>query len=366
MTETGKPEDRPAQVTVAAWLIMVGSVFVVLTVWDKIAGLHSMESRQALQKMLDQATAQGLDLDLGTLMTIIKTLSMVAAGCATAMAILGYQTLQRSRSARLGLTVLAVPLFVTGLATGGFLSSAVAASVATLWLRPARLWFGSGATTSPSIAAFTGGQPGPTQPPRVSSPQAPDRPHASAPPQPPAGPAYPQPSSTPFGEAPQAPYAPPVAPYGQQPFAVRRDVAAPRPAAVLWSCLLTWLFCSLTALVLAGSIALLAADSSTMLDKLHAQNPDLARQGLSDHLILTVCYVMCAAFMLWAVAAAVTAILVFRRVRWAWWALVISTAATIGLCALGVLGSLVMLVPLAGAAATISMLLRPEVRRWFA
>jgi hypothetical protein len=367
MTETGKPEDRPAQVTVAAWLIMVGSVFVVLTVWDKIAGLHSMESRQALQKLLDQTSAKGVDLDLGTLMTIIKTLSMVAAGCATAMAILGYQTLQRSRSARLALTILAVPLFVTGLATGGFLSSAVAASVATLWLRPARLWFGSNASGSPSIAAFTGGQPDATQRPPASPPrQAPAPPHAPAPPRPPARPAYPQPSSTPFGEAPQAPYVQAAAPYAHQPFAVRRDPAVPRPAAALWACLLTWLFCSLTVLVLSGSIALIAADSSTVLDKMHEQNPDLARQGLSDHLILTVCYVMCVAFVVWAFAAAVAAILVFRRVRWAWWALVVSTAATIGLCALGVLGSLVMLVPLAGAAATISMLLRPEVRRWFA
>ena len=49
---------------------------------------------------------------------------MVAAGCATAMVVLGYQTLQRSRGARLALTVLAVPLFISGLATGGYVSSA--------------------------------------------------------------------------------------------------------------------------------------------------------------------------------------------------------------------------------------------------
>jgi hypothetical protein len=362
MSETGKPENRPAQVTVAAWLIMIGSVFVVLTVWDRIAGLHSMESRAALQKLLDQPSAKGLGLDLGTLMTVVKTLSMVAAGCATAMVILAYQTLQRSRSARLALTFLALPLFVTGLATGGFLSSAVAASVATLWLRPARIWFGSSAAVAggPSAAAFATRQPEAGQPPPLSPPQ-----QVRTPPQPPAGPAYPQPSSTPFGEAPQTPSVQAVAPYAQ-PYAVRRDATAARPAAALWACLLTWVFCSLTALVLFGSIALIASDSSTVLDKMHEQNPDLAQRGVSDHLILTVCYVMCVAFVIWAIAAAIVAILVFRRVRWAWWALVVSTAATIGLCGLAVLGSLVMLVPLAGAAATISMLLRPEVRRWVA
>jgi hypothetical protein len=370
MSETGKPEDRPAQVTVAAWLIMVGSVFVVLTVWDKIAGLHTMQSQKALQKLLDQTSAKGVDVDLGTLMTIIKTLSMVAAGCATAMAILGYQTLQRSRSARLLLTILAVPLFVTGLAIGGFLSSAVAASVATLWLRPARLWFGSNASSSPSIAAFTGGQPEVTQLPRVSPPQQAPMPppqQAPMPPQAAVGPTYPQPSSTPFGQAPPTPpYGQPVVPYAPQPYAVRRDPAAPRPPAVIWACLRTWLFCSLTALLVLGSIAVMSSNSALVLDKMHAQNPELAQQGFSDHVILTIMYALCALLVVWVVAAAVVAILVFRRVRWAWWALVVSTVATIAVSFLSVLGSVAMLVPLAGAAATLSMLLRPEVRRWLA
>ena len=44
---------------------------------------------------------------------------MVAGGCAAAAAILGYHVLQRSRGARIALTVLAVPLFVSGLVTGG-------------------------------------------------------------------------------------------------------------------------------------------------------------------------------------------------------------------------------------------------------
>ena len=66
---------------------------------------------------------------------------MVAAGCATAAGILGYQVLRRSKSARLALTVLAAPLFLTGMVTGGFVSSLVAASAVMLWLQPARDWF---------------------------------------------------------------------------------------------------------------------------------------------------------------------------------------------------------------------------------
>ena len=66
-----------------------------------------------------------------------------------------------------------------------------------------------------------------------------------------------------------------------------------------------------------------------------------------------------------ALVAAVLAALAFRRVRWAWYALVISTTGVIGICVLGSIGSLFLLVPLAGAAAAISMLVRPEVRHWF-
>ena len=54
---------------------------------------------------------------------------------------LGYHVLQRSRPARLGLSVLALPLFFGGLATGGFLTSLVVAATVLLWLGPSRAWF---------------------------------------------------------------------------------------------------------------------------------------------------------------------------------------------------------------------------------
>ena len=72
---------------------------------------------------------------------IMRVFGMVAAGCATAAAILGYHVLQRSRSARLALTLLAVPLFLSGMVTGGFLSSVVAAAAVMLWFQPSRDWF---------------------------------------------------------------------------------------------------------------------------------------------------------------------------------------------------------------------------------
>ncbi|MGA8247898.1 MAG: hypothetical protein WB797_13425, partial [Nocardioides sp.] len=183
MSDPTMKSVRPPQVTVAAWLIMVGSVFVVLMVWDRIAGLHSLDSQNALRSMLDNPGIKGSGLGVHDLETIVRTVSMVAGGCATAMVILGYQTLQRSRSARIGLTILAGPLFVSGLVTGGFVSSGVAAAVATLWLRPARLWF-DGQTGTP--------RPGASQaPPTPSAPAWPPPYPPPAPPPPEAPPATP-------------------------------------------------------------------------------------------------------------------------------------------------------------------------------
>ena len=82
---------------------------------------------------------------------------MIAAGCATAAVILGYQVLRRSRTARIGLTVLAVPLLFSGMVTGGFLSSIVVACALLLWLQPARDWFAGRAAPRPP-------GPGPSRP----------------------------------------------------------------------------------------------------------------------------------------------------------------------------------------------------------
>src|SRR3954452_942354 len=137
---TTKPA-RPPQVTFACGIVMVGSLFVVLTMWDRIAGLHTLDSRTGLQSFLDDSGLDSSGLTVTDLMATVKVLAMIAAACATAMVVLGWQSLQRNRSARLGLAILAVPLFVTGLATDGIVSSGVAAAVLTLWLGPARHWF---------------------------------------------------------------------------------------------------------------------------------------------------------------------------------------------------------------------------------
>ena len=127
---------------------MGASGMLVVSVFERLGDLRSIESRLAIEEFINQPPGSDLGLDLESVLDLLYVVSMVAAGLATAAAILGYHVLKRNRSARLGLSVLAVPLFLCGLVTGGFLASVVAASVAMLWLSPARHWF-AGTTPEP-------------------------------------------------------------------------------------------------------------------------------------------------------------------------------------------------------------------------
>ena len=172
MTETKL--ERPRQVTMAAWMIIAGSVLVVGAVFEKVSTLHQLETQDAIRRFLSQPPADGFGLDLESAITLVRTLSMVAAGCAAAAAILGYHVLKRNRGARIGLTVLALPLFISGFVIGGFLSSLVAVAAVMLWMAPARDWF-DGVAPSPRDQSDPQGRPEwppplPTPPP-ASSPR---------------------------------------------------------------------------------------------------------------------------------------------------------------------------------------------------
>ncbi|WP_341241793.1 hypothetical protein, partial [uncultured Nocardioides sp.] len=127
--------------TVAAWLIILGSVFVVFSAFGQVSAGSSLETRERIETLLSEPPADGLGLAVDTVLEILRVVAMVAAAAATATAILGTQVLQRSRSARLWLSVLAVPLFLSAAFIGGFMGALVAAAVVMLWLQPARSWF---------------------------------------------------------------------------------------------------------------------------------------------------------------------------------------------------------------------------------
>lgn len=317
---------RPRQVTLAGWLLMAGSALAVLLVADRLAGLHSLESRQAVEQFLSREPGSGLGLDVDGALSLIRTAAMVTAGCATAAGILGYQVLRRSRSARLAVSVLAVPIFLTGMVTGGFVTSVIAASAAILWLQPARAWFDG--TTPP--------------PPRERPAPAAVAPTTVAPPVP-----------TPYGR--------PAWQEGTAPAPAGR-----RPGAVVWACVLTWAATGLSLLGVAASGVVLAVRTDMMLEEAHRQSPDLADQGVTDEMLVVATYALIGGIALWCVAAAVVAWFVLRGAAWARVALLISAAAASAACLLGAaMGAVVLLLPLGASIAAIALLLRSEVGLFF-
>lgn len=331
MTAPTRP-PRPRQVTLAAWLIMLGSVFVVLTVFERVTGLHSLESQESVRKFLAEPPGSDLGLGMQGVLDILHVVALVAGACAAAAAVLGFYVLQGSRGARVALALLALPLFVGGLVAGGFMSSVVVAASVMLWFQPARDWF-NGVTREPlrTETAATTAATGPRPFPGFGS-----------------GP-------TPGGQVPTAP--------GES--ANTSTVPAARPSAVVWACALTWVFATLAVAVMASSIAVLAANPDLVFDELRKQNPELVRQGLSDDLIVRITYVIGGVVIVWSLLAILFSALTYHRVPWARVALVVSASGSAGLCLVGTLGQVVLVLPLAASVVTLSLLVRPDVRAWF-
>lgn len=327
----------------AGVMVMLASTFVVLSVWDTVSRLRSIETRESIEKFLADAPG-GLDLSVESTIQVLHVISIVAALCSVAAIALGWRALQGSRQARLVLSVLAVPIFVTGLVAGGFMSSLVAVASSMLWLSPSREWFAGKPIPEPAkpgqarrdtnVRALTGQTPGP----EATSVQPP-----------PAGGWGASPASAATATATAAPAAP-----------------APRPDPVKVALVLTVVLAGLVFAMTLASLVLLISQPDLVLEELRRQNPDLEDQGVSESLLLTTSYVSGALAMAWSLAAIALAFLMAGRRAWAARGLMVCAATCALFCLLATLASPVALIPAAAAIATVSCLRRPDVRAWFA
>ena len=140
-TPEGDRNARPRQVTTAAWLIMGGSLLLVLAAFQTVSGLHTLETRETIERVLSEQPLAGTGLDVESVRSVLHVAALVLGGCATATAILGYQVLRRDRTARIALSVLALPLVLAGMVSDPFIAPMVGAAIAMLWIQPAREWF---------------------------------------------------------------------------------------------------------------------------------------------------------------------------------------------------------------------------------
>lgn len=355
---------RPRHTTVAAGLIIGSSALAVLGVVDQLGALHSLATRQTLEDFLRNPPGSGLGLDLSAARSALRGVLMVVAGCATAALVLGFGVLRRDHRARLVLTLLAVPLFLGGLMTGGIWTSVVASASVVLWLGPSGDWFagrtptptrsrtetpsrtGSRPQGDPQAGNQTGSQTGTQTGSQTGQPLTP---------QPPAGgheesPA-PGPASWPAPPAYTRPWTP-TAP-------VRR-----RPTAVVTACVLAWSLSGLVIGLMSLTLGAVLASPDMLWREALRQQPQLAEQGLGRGEVFAAAQALGVVGIVWSIAAIILAALVFRGSNGARIALAVSGYAAATLCLLGTLSSPVMLLPLVVCAASASLLLRPESRAW--
>jgi hypothetical protein len=321
---------RPAPVTLSAGLIIVGSVSVITLAFTGIADLRSIETREAVEASLKEWPLRGLDLTVESALSLIRVSSMIAGACAAAAAVLGIFLFRRNRGARLGLSVLAVPLLVTGLATGGFMATLIAVATVTLWLQPARDWFDG-------IAPAAG---------------AANRERAQR--------------HQPTASADSSPWPPPAA---SDVILPKRQVVPDgdaRPKSVTVACATTWVSTGFTLLFVALSMVVLSADPDRVLAEMEKQQPETISQELTGDALISASYVVGGIAIAWCLLAILFATLAYRRLRWARILLLISAAGATVLTAIGSIGAVFVLPLLMACVLTISLMMRPEVRTWYA
>lgn len=356
---------RPGQATFAACLIIGGSVILVITAWQRISSLHTLEVQEELQRVLSEPPISGTGLGLEGLKTTIRVLCMIAAAAATAAAILGIQVLQRSTSARLVLTFLAPLILIGGFATAGFFAPLVVAGIVMLWLRPTRDWYAGRPwlPASASAASRSRHDPFAVQPREgIDTPARPETPVAPPVPSAPSDQesrptAQPGPHSSPYG----APLS--TTPEPEQ--ALSPYAPAKRPGALVAACIVVWVSCALVSGMMLLLSLVMAIARDDFFAELERQQADFSTRGMTEADLATGIFVMTAIILVWSVAASALAVLAVRRRQWARTALVVSTAVAGLLLLAATLANPLLVVLLGAALVTLWLLLRADVSAWF-
>lgn len=323
---------RPRVVNWCAWLIMIGGGFLVLLAYQHVSELGSLESQEEAGRLVSEPPFEGLGLSVDDVQQVERVLSLLAGASGAAAAILGFEVLRRSRTARRVLSFLAPVILFAGSVVGGLLAFVVVAAVVMLWSPQAREWYGD---------------PVRTPPPRRPEPEPEPAPLAR--------------TEQPPRDGTTAVLAPP-APWPQ----VSDRPAVRRPGVVLAAAIVTWVSCGLVAAGSLASMVVVLASPDDLVDQLHEQNPQLADQGIGDGFVVGVVIVTVVGLVLWSIAAAVLAFLSVRGRRWAAITLLVSGGLAGALCLVStILGGVVAVVPLAATVAAFVLLNRPESKAWY-
>lgn len=385
-----KVPPRPRQVTTAAVLGLASCVLLVLSLFDTMERIRSIEMREAIEQFLAKPPGSTLGLTADGVGEFLHGLVLLDGALAALAAVLAVFVLQRHRVARIGFSVAAGLLLLTSAFTGGVTAVLVALAATLMWGKPARDWFAGRepetAPAAPTSHAFE--QQMPPRPPGGSSAWAPPTPPA-VPPVAPTGsdPSDPSDASSPSGEEAAARPGPASYPFGQRPDDLHRVVeparpgeagpaypppspqstaATPgsvrRPASVIAAAVLTWLSSALLGLVFLVIVVMLVANPDALLGAI-ADSPDLARADLAPRDLLAALWVISAVCLVWCLAAMTLAVLALRRLNVAR-VLLTASALVSGLAA--AFGGVAGLLLTAVALVTVVLLFTPASNRWYA
>jgi hypothetical protein len=361
MTQQTQAAGRPPQVTMAGWVAMVGSAFLVLGLYDAIAKLRSLDNRELVADRLKTPPYSGFGMNVEQWLSFSQTAFIVAGGCAAITGICGFFTLQKNKGARAGLSAAALPLFFLGFIGGPFESALVAVSAVLLWTGPARDWFAGRAVRQSGPRRPERESPTPPSAPPESLPEG----QSTPPPMPPSMPSLMPPPVWPPADGSTPPVSGGAAPYsgfGAQRPPENKAPLTQRPAPLVAACVITWACALAVAGFLTLSAVALALDPS-MVDEMLKQQPRLAEFGLTPDELRAAAYLGIGIFVTWSVIAAVLALLVMLRVRWAR-PVLIASAVLSGLFSFASVTAIVPIVTAVAGMVTAYLLLRPEVSRW--
>ena len=364
---TSGASARPAQVTFAGWSVAIASALLLLSTFEALGGLQTVEVREALAKRIDSGNLQGLGLSLSDAITATRWALYVAGVAAVVTGVFGIFVLQRDKVARIGLSAAAVPIVLTVPLTGSFLAMLIGAGAVVLWSGPARDWFAGRPIRQREPRSTERRDDTPTDAPAPPAPVPWVPPTTESPYGAPAQPAQPAPTHG-WGGAPGDAPDPVQHPAAWQPYQAppgyagyqQTPVAPTRPRQVRNACLVTWIFTGVTALVYLGMLVVVAVDQQALID-LVTENPAWD-PSYDEDLIVTAAVVGSVAFLIWCVAVSVIAVFTWRGAQWAWITHLVS-AGMAGLVSLVALP--VSLVHLAAIGAVVGLLLSRTSRTWF-
>lgn len=151
-----KAPARPRQVTTAGVLGVVGSVLLVLSLFDAVQRVRSVEMRSAVEEFLSEPPGNGLGVSAGWVLEVLHGMVLVNGALAAVTAVLAVYVIQRHHGARIGFSIAAALLLLTAPLSGGVMAMLVAFAATMLWGQPARDWF-AGREPAPAAASSRAG-----------------------------------------------------------------------------------------------------------------------------------------------------------------------------------------------------------------